>query len=33
MLSLLITESNPGRLWINALDKSDNPIVYTMLVR
>jgi hypothetical protein len=33
MLSLLITESNPGRLWINALDKSGNPIVYTMLVR
>ena len=33
MLNLLVTESNPGRLWINALDKNDNPIVYTMLVR
>ena len=33
MLSLLITESNPGRLWINAQDKNDKPIVYTMLVK
>ena len=33
MKSLLITESNPTRLWINALDKNDNPVVYSMAVR
>ena len=33
MKSLLLTESNPTRIWINALDKNDNPIVYTMGVK
>lgn len=33
MQSLLITESNPTRLWINALDKNDKPIVYSMIVK
>ena len=32
-ITLLITESNPTRLWINALDKNDNPVVYSMAVR
>ncbi len=33
MLSLLITETNPRRLWINAEDKDGDPIVYTYIVR
>jgi hypothetical protein len=33
MKSLLITESNPRRLWINALDEDDDPIVYTFVVK
>jgi photosystem II stability/assembly factor-like uncharacterized protein len=33
MKSLLITESNPTRLWINAEDKDGDPIVFTMAVK
>ncbi len=35
MKSLLITESNPSRLWINSesLNDDDNPVVYTMVVK
>ena len=33
MKSLLITESYPTRLWINAEDKDGDPIVFTMAVK
>jgi len=35
MKSLLITESNPSRLWINStsLNGDDNPVVYAMVVK
>jgi hypothetical protein len=33
MQSLLLTETSPQRLWINALDADGDPIVFSMLVK
>jgi photosystem II stability/assembly factor-like uncharacterized protein len=33
MLSLLVTESNPRRLWINAEDRDGDPLVYTLILK
>jgi photosystem II stability/assembly factor-like uncharacterized protein len=32
MLNLLVTETNPRRLWINAEDRDGDPMVFTMVI-